>query len=251
MKQYETDIDMKYALVTGGSRGIGRAICVRLAEMGYAILINYRSNDKEAKATLKMVKDAGTDGELMKFDIANQKDIEDTLGSWIDNNEDKQIEVLVNNAGITKDNLLMWMKDEEWRDVMKTNLDSFFFITRRVVRGMLSRKYGRIINIVSLSGLRGMPGQTNYSATKAGIIGATKALAQEIGRRKITVNAVAPGFINTEMIAGIDEKTFRPLIPAGRFGEPEEVAEVVAFLACEKASYVTGEVISVNGGMYT
>jgi 3-oxoacyl-[acyl-carrier protein] reductase len=242
---------MKYALVTGGSRGIGKAVSIKLAEMGYSVLINYRTNKKEAENTLKLVKEKKVDAELLKFDVGNQKEVEEVLGGWIDNNDDKNLDVLVNNAGIRQDNLLMWMKDEEWGDVMRTNLDSFFYITRLVIKGMLSRRYGRIVNVVSLSGLRGMPGQTNYSAAKAGVIGATKALAQEVGRRKITVNAVAPGFINTDMTEGIELKDFRALIPAGRFGEPKEVADVVGFLASENASYVTGEVISVNGGLYT
>ena len=242
---------MKYALVTGGSRGIGKAVSIKLAEMGYSILVNFKSNKKEAENTLKLVKEKKVDGELLQFDVGSKNEVEEVLGGWIDANDDKNLDVLVNNAGIRHDNLLMWMKDEEWGDVMKTNLDSFFYITKLVIKGMLSRRYGRIVNVVSLSGLRGMPGQTNYSASKAGIIGATKALAQEVGRRKITVNAVAPGFIVTDMTEGIELKDYRALIPAGRFGEPEEVAEVVGFLASENASYVTGEVISVNGGLYT
>jgi 3-oxoacyl-[acyl-carrier protein] reductase len=165
--------------------------------------------------------------------------------------DDKNIEVLVNNAGIRKDQLLMWMKDEEWHDVLDISLNGFFYITRSVVNEMIKRKSGRIVNVVSLSGIKGMGGQTNYSAAKAAIIGATKALAQEVGRRGITVNAVAPGFIKTDMTEDIDPKQFRSLIPAGRFGTAEEVANVVGFLSSPGCSYVTGEVISVNGGLYT
>jgi 3-oxoacyl-[acyl-carrier protein] reductase len=157
----------------------------------------------------------------------------------------------VNNAGIRKDNLLMMMPEEEWHSVLQTNLDSFYYITKLVIPGMMFQRNGRIINVVSLSGIKGLPGQTNYSASKAGVIGATKALAQEIGRKGITVNAVAPGFIKTDMTEGIDEKQFRAIIPMQRFGEADEVAETVGFLASKGASYITGEVINVNGGLYT
>lgn len=242
---------MKFALVTGGSRGIGRAVCVKMAEMGYHVLINYKSNEEEAKNTLAMVKEKGTGGEILQFDVADKNDIKSKLGGWIEANEDKTIEVLVNNAGIREDGLMMWMKDEQWDGVMKTNLDSFFYVTRLVVNSMLQKKYGRIINMVSLSGLKGLPGQTNYSAAKAGVIGATKALAQEIGRKGITVNAVAPGFIKTDMTEELNEAELKNLIPLKRFGLPEEVAHTVAFLASKEAAYVTGEVISVNGGLYS
>ena len=242
---------MKYALVTGGSRGIGRAICLTLAESGHYILINYKSNLEEAEKTLALVRAKGSDGELLKFDVGNGADIEATLGGWIEKNEDKPIEVLVNNAGVRQDVLLMWMKAEDWHNVLNPTLDGFFYVTRLIIKGMLMKKFGRIINVVSLSGIKGMPGQTNYSAAKAGIIGATKALAQEVGRRNVTVNAVAPGFIKTDMTTDLNEKDFKALIPMNRFGEPEEVAEVVGFLASPKASYITGEVISINGGLYT
>ena len=242
---------MKYALVTGGSRGIGRAICLNLAESGHYILINYKSNKEEAEKTLEQVRAKGSDGELIQFDVANGSEIEQVLGSWIEKNETKPIEVLVNNAGIRQDVLLMWMKPEEWHNVLNPTLDGFFYVTRLVLKGMLMKKFGRIINVVSLSGIKGMPGQTNYSAAKAGIIGATKALAQEVGRRNVTVNAVAPGFIKTDMTQDLNEKDFKALIPMNRFGEAEEVAEVVGFLASSKASYITGEVISINGGLYT
>lgn len=240
----------KYALVTGGSRGIGRAICLKLAELGYPVLINYRSNKAEAENTLAQIRKLGGDGALLPFDVGNKEEAVPALEGWISDNPDSVIEVLVNNAGIRKDNLLLWMSDDEWHDVMRTNLDSFYYITKQVIKPMVANKYGRIINVVSLSGLKGLPGQTNYSASKAGVIAATKSLAQEVGRRKITVNAVAPGFIKTEMTEGIEEKDYKQLIPVNRFGTAEEVADVVAFLASPKASYITGEVISVNGGMY-
>lgn len=242
---------MRYALVTGGSRGIGRSICLKLAEMGCYVLINYVSNEDAANETLKQVKEIGGDGSLLKFDVSDKQDVAAVLGSWIEENQDKTIEILVNNAGIRKDALIMWMKDEEWDDVLDTNLSSFFFVTKTIIKPMLVNRYGRIVNIVSLSGIKGLPGQVNYSAAKAGLIGATKALAQEIGKRKITVNAVAPGFIRTDMTEDIEEKSVKDMIPVKRFGTPEEVADVVAFLASEKAAYITGEVINVNGGLYT
>ena len=242
---------MKYALVTGGSRGIGRAICIGLAEMGYYVLINYTSKKEEAENTLKMVREKGSDGEIMKFNVADQAEVEATLGVWIDNNKDKVIEVLINNAGIRKDQLLMWMSNEEWNTVLGIGLGGFFNVTRLIIKGMLVKKYGRVVNVVSLSGLKGLPGQTNYSAAKAGVIGATKALSQEVGRRGITVNAVAPGFIKTDMTEGINEKDFKQLIPLNRFGTSEEVADAVCFLASNKASYITGQVLSINGGLYS
>lgn len=242
---------MKFALVTGGSRGIGRAVCIKMAEMGYYVLINYKSNEAEANNTLAMVKEKGTGGEIIQFDVSDKEEIKVKLGGWMEANEDKVIEVLVNNAGIREDGLMMWMKDEQWEGVMKTNLDSFFYVTRLVVNSMLMKKYGRIINMVSLSGLKGLPGQTNYSAAKAGVIGATKALAQEIGRKGITVNAIAPGFIKTDMTEELNEAELKNMIPLKRFGLPEEVAHTVAFLASKEAAYITGQVISVNGGLYS
>lgn len=243
---------MKCALVTGGSRGIGRAICLKLSGMGYYILVNYKGNEQEANKTLALMQEKGGSGELMRFDVSDREDIQKVLGGWIESNQEKLIEVLVNNAGIKDDGLLMWMKDAQWDNVIRTSLDGFFFVTRLVLNaGMLLKKYGRIINIVSLSGLKGLPGQTNYSAAKAGVIGATKALAQEVGRRGITVNAIAPGFIKTDMTEALNEKDLKAMIPVQRFGEPEEVAHAVGFLASPEASYITAEVLSVNGGLYS
>ena len=242
---------MKCALVTGGSRGIGRAICYKLAAMGYYILVNYKGNEPEANKTLAEIKQNNGNGELMRFDVADKDDISSILGGWIENAGEKYIEVLVNNAGIKDDVLMMWMKDEQWDSVLKTSLDGFFYVTRQVLNSMLLKKYGRIINVVSLSGIKGLPGQINYSAAKAGVIGGTKALAQEVGRRNITVNAVAPGFITTDMTAGLDEKELKGMIPVKRFGTPEEVAHAVGFLASHEAAYITGEVLSINGGLYT
>ena len=242
---------MKSSLVTGGSRGIGRAICVKLAELGYHVVINYKGNEIAANETLELVKAKGASGELLKFDVANKEEIQSILGTWIETNTDKVLEVLINNAGIKNDVLMFWMKDDQWNDVVRTSLDGFFYTTRLVVSNMLTKRYGRIINIVSLSGLKGTPGQVNYSAAKAGVIGATKALAQEVGKRNITVNAIAPGFIKTDMTEDLNENELRAMIPVNRFGTPEEVAHVVGFLVAKEAAYITGEVISVNGGLYT
>lgn len=242
---------MNCALVTGGSRGIGRAICIKLAAMGYYVLVNYKGNEAEAGNTMALIKANGGDGELLQFDVALKEDIQQKLGKWIEANKEMNIEVLVNNAGIKEDGLMVFMKDEQWDDVVKTSLDGFFYVTRQVLNSMVLKRYGRIINVVSLSGLKGMAGQVNYSAAKAGVIGATKALAQEIGRRGITVNAVAPGFIKTDMTGDLNEKELSALIPVKRFGLPEEVAHAVAFLASKDAGYITAEVISVNGGLYS
>ncbi len=238
-------------MVTGGSRGIGRAICARLAGMGYYVIINYHSGQDEAEKTLEMVREKGSNGELLRFDVSKLEEVEEAINGWITGNQGKYISVLVNNAGIRKDALVMWMKNEEWQDVLNTNLNSFLYVTRILIKDMLLNKWGRIINVVSLSGLKGLPGQANYSAAKAGVIGATKAMAQEVAKKNVTVNAVAPGFIRTDMTKDLDENQLKAMIPMNRFGTPEEVAEAVGFLASEGASYITGAVISVNGGLYT
>jgi 3-oxoacyl-[acyl-carrier protein] reductase len=242
---------MNCALVTGGSRGIGKAICIKLSSLGYHVLINYKSNTAEADHTLATIREAKGSGELLPFDVSSQQEVAQILGGWIEGHPEKTIEVLVNNAGIKDDVLMMWMKDEQWANVLRTNLDSFFYITRLLLNSMLMKRYGRIINVVSLSGQKGLPGQTNYAAAKGGVIAATKALAQEVGRRGVTVNAVAPGFIKTDMTQSISEKEMKAIIPVNRFGTPEEVAHAVAFLASPDSGYITGEVLSINGGMYS
>ena len=241
----------KYALVTGGSRGLGRAICLKLAQMGLPILINYKNNDEAAQETREKVMSYGVECELMKFDISNQDSVEKAVADWEASHSNDYISVLVNNAGIRQDNLMVFMNDNQWHDVVDTTMNGFFYITRRLLKNMISKRYGRIINMASLSGIKGVPGQTNYSAAKAAIIGATKALAQEVASRKITVNAVAPGFIETDMTTDLNVDMLKKFIPMGRFGKPEEVAELVGFLASEASTYITGEVISINGGLYT
>jgi 3-oxoacyl-[acyl-carrier protein] reductase len=242
---------MKYALVTGGSRGIGKCICLELSKQGYPVIINYYSNDEAANNTRQIIEAQGGVAELLKFDVSNVDEVDNKLEKWYLDHPDSVIEVLVNNAGIRKDNLMIFMQNSDWDKIINIHLSGFFYVTRRLLKDMLTNRYGRIVNVVSLSGLKGMPGQTNYSAAKAGIIGASKALAQEVGKRNVTVNCVAPGFIITEMIQDINENDYRQLIPLNRFGKPEEVADLVAFLASKKASYITGEVISINGGLYT
>ena len=242
---------MNYALVTGGSRGIGSAICQRLAQAGYAILINYVSNEAKARETADRVTAAGSTAELLRFDVANAEETAAALGGWMQAHPDDFIEVLVNNAGIRRDGLLIWTEPEDWHRVVDTTLSGFYNVTRPLLQPMLLKKRGRIINVASLTGLKGMPGQTNYAAAKGGLIAATKALAQEVGRKKVTVNAIAPGFVKTDMVEGLDEAALKKDIPLQRFGEPEEVAALVAFLASPDAAYITGECISINGGLYS
>lgn len=243
---------MKCALVTGGSRGIGKAICIQLAkDSDYHILINYNSNEAAALETLEAVKSEGNTGEIIQFNVADGEAVTAKLEAWHEANEGAIIEVLVNNAGITKDGLFMWMPKEDWQDVINTSLNGFFNVTNAVIQKLLRNRYGRIVNIASVSGVKGTAGQTNYSAAKGALVAATKALAQEVAKRKITVNAVAPGFIKSDMTAELDEKELKRLIPLNRFGEAEEVAHAVSFLVSDKASYITGEVININGGIYS
>ena len=243
---------MKFALVTGGSRGIGKAICLQLAaDSEYHILINYNQNKTAALETLQAIEQVGGKGSLLPFDVSNRKAVVDALEDFQKNNPEAIIEVLVNNAGITKDGLFMWMKPEDWNSVINTNLNGFFNVTNHLIQKMLMNRYGRVINIVSLAGVKGNAGQVNYAAAKGAVVAATKSLAQEVGKRNVTVNAVAPGFIKSEMTEDLDEKEFKKLVPLNRFGNPEEVAHLVSFLASEKASYITGEVININGGIYS
>ena len=242
---------MKYALITGASRGLGKAIALRLAKDGLSVIINYQSNKEAAEDTLRQVQEAGGTGELLPFDVSDAQAIDKALESWSANHPADYISVLVNNAGIRQDNLMIFMQEEQWSRVLDTTLNGFFYITRRLLKDMMTHRNGRIINMASLSGLKGLPGQTNYSAAKAALIGATKALAQEVAARKVTVNAIAPGFIATDMTKELDEAELKKLIPLGRFGKPEEVAALTSFLASDDAAYITGQVISINGGLYT
>ncbi len=243
---------MKCALVTGGSRGIGRAICLKLAQdLGYHVLINFQQNESAALETLTAIESFGGSGSLLKFDVADKIAVENALSQWETNHPDAKLEVIVNNAGIAKDGLFMWMPAEDWSTVINTTVNGFYHVTQFFIQKLLRQRYGRIINMISVSGVKGTAGQTNYSAAKAALLGATKALAQEVAKRNITVNAVAPGFIHSDMTANMDEKELKKLIPANRFGEPEEVADLVSFLASPKAGYITGEVININGGIYS
>ena len=243
---------MKYALVTGGSRGLGRAVSLKLATMNWPVIINYQSNLAAAEETKQLIEEQGGQAELLPFDVSKKEEVEAALDQWEAAHPEDYIAVLVNNAGIRRDNVMFMMSDDEWHNVLDTSLNGFFYITRRLLKHMMPRRRGgRIVNMASLSGLKGMAGQTNYSAAKAALIGATKALAQEVAPRGVTVNAVAPGFIETDMTRDLPQEELKKLIPVGRFGRPEEVAATVAFLVSEDAAYITGEVISVNGGLYT
>ncbi len=241
---------MKYALVTGGSRGIGRAICTALAAKGYPVIINYASNEVAAEETKALIEANGGTAELLSFDVSDETSVDKALEEWAEKHPDDHIGILVNNAGIRQDAMMIFMQSAQWRNVLDISVNGFFFVTRRVLKDMLMKRNGRIVNIVSLSGLKGMPGQTNYSPAKAAVIGATKALAQEVAPRKVTVNAVAPGFITTDMTKDLNEAELKKNIPLGRFGKAEEVAALVGFLTSDEAAYITGEVISINGGLF-
>ena len=243
---------MKYALVTGGSRGLGKAVCLRLAAEGLPVVVNYQSNASAAEEVKAQIEAMGGQAELLPFNVGDEDAVEAALSAWQDAHPDDYIAYLVNNAGIRRDNLMFMMPSADWHAVLATSLDGFYYVTKRCLPKMMMRKHGgRIVNMASLSGLKGMPGQTNYSAAKAALIGATKALAQECAARGVTVNAVAPGFIETDMTKDLPVDELKKLVPMNRFGKPEEVADLVAFLVSDKAAYITGEVISINGGLHT
>ncbi|MCF2447536.1 3-oxoacyl-ACP reductase FabG [Dyadobacter sp. CY345] len=243
---------MNCALVTGASRGLGRAIAIQLAiDHGFFILVNYSSNESAAEETLAEIKANGGDGEILQFNVQTKTEVDEALNGWKEKNSEKFISVLVNNAGITRDGLFMWMPEKDWDDVLNTSTKGLFNVTQNIIQQMLRKRTGRIINIASVSGLKGVAGQTNYSAAKGAMIAATKAIAQEVAKRKITVNAVAPGFITSDMTKDLNEDELKQMIPMNRFGKAEEVAHLVSFLASDKASYITGEVININGGIYS
>ena len=240
---------MKYALITGASRGIGRAIAIKMAQEGYAVVINYLNNHEAAQQTLEQIVAEGGNAELLQFDVAQPEAIEQAVADWQQRHPDDYIDVLVNNAGIRRDNLMVFMQNDEWESVVNTSLNGFFHLTRRLLKDMITHRHGRVINISSVSGLKGMAGQVNYSAAKAALIGATKALAQEVAARKVTVNAVAPGFIESYMTRDLNQDELKKLVPMKRFGKAEEVAALVAFLASDGAAYITGETIAITGGL--
>ena len=235
------------ALITGASRGIGRAIAVALAESGRHVIINFRSQTDAAQETLDLIEKNGNSGELAPFDVTDRIAVKKAIEALYAKHP--TIDILVNNAGITRDGLLVFMKEEDWQDVIDTNLTGFYNVTRPIVKQMLLKRSGRIINIASTAGQIGSAGQVNYSASKAGLIGATQALAREIAKRKITVNAVAPGFTETDMIEGLPIDEIKKTIPMQRIGTPEEVASAVVYLCSPLAGYITGQVLGVNGGI--
>lgn len=243
-------LSKKNALITGGSRGIGRAIAIELSRQGINIIITYNSSEEKALEVIKEVENNGVKGLAVKVDVSSEEDVKNMMKTI--KNQFDSVDILVNNAGVTKDNLLLRMKTEEWDKVMDTNLKGVYLCTKAVARGMMKKRYGKIINIASVVGISGNAGQGNYSASKAGVIGFTKSIAKELGSRGITVNGVAPGFVETDMTEVLSEdikKHSLNMIPLKRFGKPEDIANVVVFLCSEKADYITGQIINVDGGM--
>jgi 3-oxoacyl-[acyl-carrier protein] reductase len=240
--------EKQLAVVTGGSRGIGRAIAVELASHGYEIVITYKANDEAAVETLRLIGEAGGSGEALKFDVGNAEETEVKLGEFLARQE--RIDVLVNNAGVTADGLFMMMPREDWNTVIHTTLGGFYNMTKPILRKMVRKKRGSIVSLSSVSALVGNRGQANYAAAKSGIIAASRSLAAEVARLGVRVNVVAPGLIETDMTSGLPMENIKQMIPMARIGRPEEVAKVVRFLCSDDASYITGQVISVNGGMF-
>jgi 3-oxoacyl-[acyl-carrier protein] reductase len=236
----------KIALVVGGSRGIGRAIALRLARSGFDIWLTYRGNHEAAQGVKEEIQGIGSSCDTLAFDVS---DYAKTKAALEERSEAQPPDVVVFNAGITRDNLMMWMTEEEWDSVLSTNLDGFYNVIRSVLFSMLRVKRGRIVSVSSASGQTGQPGQVNYSASKAGLIGASKALAREVGKRNIIVNVVAPGIVETEMTEELPKDKILPLIPLQRFGSPDDVAAVVDFLCSEEHMYIHGQVIGINGGL--
>ncbi len=240
-------MNRQIVLVTGGSRGIGRAIAVELGHKGRFVYVNFHSDEKAAHMTCQLIENNGGQAQAVKFDVSDIKSSEQSVKAIL--KEHGQIDILVNNAGIRSDKLMAWMQEPDWKNIIDTNLSSFFNVSKLIVKNMISKRFGRIINIASTSGQIGVAGQVNYSAAKAGIIGATKALAKEIARKNITVNAVAPGFIDTGMLDGMPMDAIKKMIPCARLGKVEDVSALVGFLCSDKAGYITGQVIGVNGGI--
>ncbi|MFC1814825.1 3-oxoacyl-ACP reductase FabG [Thermodesulfobacteriota bacterium] len=238
----------KTAIITGASKGIGRAIGVELARCGYFIIINYKSDENGANKTLEMVEKEGSQGRIMRFDVTNFEDTRNAIDDILANFE--SIDILVNNAGITADGLFIMMPRNDWKSVIDTSLSGFYNVTKPVLEKMIVQKSGAVVTIASVAGLFGNRGQSNYSAAKAGLIGASRVVAAEVARLGIRVNVVAPGLIETDMIKDAPVQNMKTLIPMARIGQPQEVAKVVRFLCSNDASYITGQVISVNGGMF-
>lgn len=243
---------MKAALITGVSGVIGSAVALQLSlDHGFHIVGHYHKNNENAENLALKIRENGGSCDLVSFDVRNHLNVKESLNNWMAKNESLDLSVIINNAGITNDNLFMWMNEESWDGVVDTSLKGMYNVTNSLIKTLLTKRYGRIVNIASLSGLKGVPGQVNYSAAKGGMIAATKALAQEVAKRNITVNAVAPGFIESEMTQSQNNETFKAMIPCARFGKPEEVAHLVSFLVSDKAAYINGEVININGGLYS
>ncbi|MGV8081337.1 MAG: 3-oxoacyl-ACP reductase FabG [Syntrophales bacterium] len=240
--------DAAVAIVTGGSRGIGRAVSMEMARSGYYVIVNYRSNDAAAAETMDQIRKAGGDGEIVRFDVADSDDTDRRMKEIL--NRHKKIDVLVNNAGVTADGLFMMMPEDDWDRVLQTTLKGFYNMTKPVLRKMARSRSGSIVSVSSVAALVPNRGQVNYSAAKSGLIAASRSLAAEVARLGIRVNVVAPGLIETEMIAHAPVDRIKDIIPMNRIGRPEEVARVIRFLCSADASYVTGQVISVNGGMF-